>query len=135
MTEDVDQGIRVRVLGTPGVLSHDVLWISLPPRGADVLVALALAGPAGRSGRWLRQNLWSNLPGGHLGVVATTIGDLRGRGVDIPKPGDGAPYVLECDPAAVDSWRFVTGVRDLGADPAPREIDELLGLWTANPRD
>jgi hypothetical protein len=109
--------------------------VSLPRRPADVLVALALAGESGRTKRWLRRQLWSDLDGDDPSVVTTAIADLRSLyHVQIPRPGDNQPYVLGYPPAQIDSRRFIDGVEALPPGYAgSAALDALLRLWRGNP--
>lgn len=125
-------GIRICVLGTPAVRGPEGP-IRLPVKPANVLLALALAGESGRHGRWLRRTVWSDLEGDDLSVVTTAIHDLRKRGVSIPKPADGAPYVLGHDRAEIDCHRFVDLVDALPSPASPAQLDEPFELWDANP--
>lgn len=124
-------GLRIRVLGKPAV-AVDGGWVSLSVRESDLLVALALSS-AGRHVTWLRRNLWKHLEDQSDSTVPTHASQLRRKGAPLPKADKRGFYRLDCPDDAIDARRFVDGVRRLGTDASPTELDELLRLWSGNP--
>jgi CheY-like chemotaxis protein len=125
-------GIRVEILGTPRVQYPDGRVRDLPPLPGDLLAALVLAGPEGRSSDWLRRELWSHLPLEDNNPVAQTVMRLR-QWVPLPKPHAGGNYVLSPPPDQVDALMLREGVAVLGPDTPRNRVDALLGLWRGSP--
>ncbi|OLR91855.1 hypothetical protein BJP25_23755 [Actinokineospora bangkokensis] len=119
------------ILGPPTVLLPDGERTALRKLNADLLVALALAGPAGRTKAWLHEAIWGPQESNH---VAKAVSRLR-RIVDVASPPAGGPYVLKVDVAEIDAWAFRSGVDELTAGSAVEEVDALLGMWRGNPAD
>lgn len=126
-------GIEVEILGSPRVRRADRTWRDLSPQLGDLLVALVLALPEGRSAEWLRRELWSHLPAADKNPVAQAVMKLRRAPVQIPKPSAGGDYRLELPAPRIDALVFRDGVAALDADTPTATVDALLGLWRGNP--
>jgi DNA-binding response OmpR family regulator len=132
LAADKSDEIRLRVLGQPMIVQADGTSLELTKLDGGLLVALALAGPRGRSKTWLRDNLWTT--GADFNTVATAVTRLR-RKAPIPVPKSGANYVLDLPESSIDAQVFMNAIRSLPT-PAPiDQLDELLGMWTDNPWD
>ncbi|WP_370945367.1 hypothetical protein AB5J62_40785 [Amycolatopsis sp. cg5] len=127
--------LTVRVLGAPQVRDSRRAWVNLNPAPGALLMALVLAGPAGRSAQWLRREIWSELPGDHRNPVAKNVLLLRKHkdSILIPKPGPGGVYVLQVSEEQIDVTAFSRGVASLATDTPASHVDSLLALWRDNP--
>jgi hypothetical protein len=101
------------------------------PKVAALLVRLALA----RDMRVSSTELLQAQRTPSKDALERAFSDLREYGVPVPHRGRGPLYVLELSRNQVDALHFVDGVGAL-ADTAPAEdIDPLLAMWRADPRD
>lgn len=130
---DVSDGIEVEILGFPRVRRADGSWWDLPPQLGDLLGALVLAGPEGRSAEWLRRELWSHLPTTDKNPIAQAIRKLRRGPGQIPKPHTGGNYRLVLPASRIDALVFRDGVAALDVGTSAAMVDALLGLWRGNP--
>ncbi|MFC6089073.1 hypothetical protein [Saccharothrix lopnurensis] len=126
--------LTVRVLGAPQVRDSRGGWVDLNRVPGALLMALVLAGSPGRSGEWLRGQVWPDLPGEHRNPVAKNVFLLRRyHSMPIPQPGRRGAYVLQVPEDQVDVTAFGRGVAALAADTPVDHVDSLLALWRDNP--
>ncbi|WP_067178151.1 hypothetical protein [Microtetraspora niveoalba] len=126
--------VEIAVLGEINVRVGGEV-VALAGRPAAVLLLLALAGrPVPR------RDLWESLKQGK-GIKEQTVekhaSDLKTKfGVPVESLRSGGRLCYRLDPARcrVDAIRFVEGVQGL-RDTGPGRIDELMGLWRADPRE
>lgn len=131
MQERLSTGFRVSILGPPEVLLPSGEPTPLRKLNADLLVALALAGPAGRTKAWLHEAIWEEQGSNH---VAKAVSRLRSF-INVLVPAAGGSYVLDADVTEIDAWVFRSGVDQLTPASPVEEVDKLLGMWRGNPAD